>query len=235
MNIGGPVYIERIQSQSIRSVASLKVTAGSLALNFEIRRFLKQSDFKMQWEDEFVDNYASKHVEKWVERIGSHLRSYVFTSRPGLPGVTPPYVITPKGNVQPLKLNRKSFSGDVSGSIAEALFAMLLLRRYQLGMWDFVHLRAVSQSGRAPDFSISRLTPNLISDLNPPSPYVAVPVVAEVKGATGADLGSISSKFEDALSQVEKLRGVGSCGLACVFLRDSAEGKYHGMMVVVQP
>jgi hypothetical protein len=237
MEIDGPIYIERINASQITNEPDLKFWCSVLALNFEIRRESDNRSFGVRWDTDYVDVDASIHVEKWIERIGLHFQDYTFaTHKPPVPGETvPASIVNSSGEIERVaKLKVKSFSGDVSGSIAEALFASLLKQRYGIGSWDFTHLRATTE--RAPDFYIRTVTQQLANDLDSTSPTViGVPLIAEVKGATAPSRHGIADKLEDAVSQVQKLRSNGLYGIACVFLRDPIRGRYHGMVVVVRP
>jgi hypothetical protein len=238
MFIEGPVYLERVEATLLSTEPDVRIQAHSLANAFGMRMLNGRPDFVFRWDVEYVDSYASKHVEKWVEKIGLHFWNYTSATEPPSVqgGRVPAMVSTPGGRVQLLKLSQKVFSGDVSGSIGEALLATLLRRRYGLTSRDFVHLRATKNTGRAPDFYITKITRRLADDLDPTNPAtIKPPITAEVKGATSFSLPGISSKFENALSQVQALRRDGGYGLAAVFLRVPQHRSYHGLIVVVRP
>jgi hypothetical protein len=238
MRIQGPIYISRISSASLTTALQTERESVTLSENFASMMEAGNWDYVFAWDTDYVDNYAQKHVEKWVERVGLHF--HLYSSRRAGPmllgGQAPQGVQTPTATKAVLKLTQKVFSGDVSGSIGEALLAVLLRLRYGLQSTDFLHLRATKQSGKAPDFYIKRITPRLAQDLDPVNAAkVNAPLVAEVKGATSFTTSVISAKITDALSQVQALRALNCYGLASVFLRDPVNQQYHGFMVVVRP
>lgn len=238
MRIQGPIYIRRISSASLTTALQIESESAALSENFANLMEAGNSDYIFAWDTDYVDNYAQKHVEKWVERVGLHF--HLYSSRRAGPtllgGRAPQTVQTPTATRPVLKLTQKVFSGDVSGSIGEALLAVILHLRYGLYSTDFLHLRATKQSGKAPDFYIKRITPRLAQDLDPVNPaQVNAPLVAEVKGATSFATSAISGKIGDGLSQVQAFRTLNCYGLASVFLRDPVNQQYHGFMVVVRP
>lgn len=236
MRIQGPAYIERTSFAGIPSETEIKNEAERLADNF-MARIGGTPDFEFRWNVERVDGYSQKHVEKWVEKVGLHFRLYATTRRSPahiIPSALPRVTTTLRGRMPLLRLKYKVFSGDVSGSIGEALLAGLLRVRYRLLDSEITHLRATKTTGRAPDFYISRIPDTLANDLDPANPAgVNPPLVVEAKGATSFSAQIMKSKLARALTQIEMLRRY--YGLVCIFVRDAPGHQYRILMVVVQP
>jgi len=94
-----------------------------------------------------LDHIASIHCDKWVEGTARHFMLYAGSSKPSL--------IQPKEQAEFSDYNTakiKGFSGDISGVIGEALFALTLVKKYNLSETDFVHFSATDKI--FPDFGI---------------------------------------------------------------------------------
>jgi hypothetical protein len=238
MIIIGPVYIERVPSGNLTTQRDIDIEVSGLTNKFWTRIQNRNKDFAYNWDILYLNNYAQKHVEKWVEYIGWHFQLYTLSStNPAVYGGTIPLSVTTVNGLRPiLRLRQKVFSGDVSGAIGEALLATLMRRRYKLAAYDITHLRATKYTGQAPDFYIRRITQELAQDLEPSaSAGVKPPLVVEVKGATTLSQRTVYSKITAALEQVQKLRIVGRYGLVAVFVRDASNRSYHTLLTVVQP
>lgn len=122
-------------------------------------------DFQYSLHPLSIDLYGSQHVEKWVEKIGYHISHYLnYQAKPNLSGSSMlPSSSNPYDAVS--KLTHKSFSGDVSGSIGEALLADLMRRRYGIKSDRIMHLRPAKINTKAPDFLILNAPKSLFADL----------------------------------------------------------------------
>ncbi len=151
-----------------------------------------------------LDGIASLHCDKWLEGAGLHMTRYAGA------------LLAPALQQQPAKrkvlekfriINNKSFSGDMSGTIGEALFAFLLIKRFGLSDLDFAHFGASSSTGLFPDFGIHRISPALqttfakyaISGKNLTSVEL---IPAEVKAMTNPDNTIVRERLDKAIQQV---------------------------------
>jgi hypothetical protein len=236
MIIPGLIYLERINSTDLQSIPSLFDLSKALAATFDdkIQNSLIESRFT--WHTDFVDTDSQKHVEKWVEKIGFHFQLYAARYPPRIVSTTIPASVmtTARGRVPLLKLERKVVSGDVSGTLGEALMASILVIGFGLRPSSIVHLKATKQTGRAPDFYILDIPNDLASFIDPlPNAIIDPPLVIEAKGAAMFDQTSIASKLANAFQQIEQIRT--GYGLAAVFVRDPVNRHYHVLMVAVHP
>ena len=239
MEISCPVYIERTQAVAISSIHARTIESRRLVSQFALRMQNHSHDYLEPVNVDYLDTYASKHVEKWVEKVGLHFLRYVEASEP------PPIV----WSLQPLnathkvhgvsvpaqKLTQKVFSGDVSGSIGEALMALLLRQHYGAKASKLTHLRGTKQTGPSPDFYLRNVPAELAKDLNPTTKSVTGPLACECKGATRFIWPSMVGKLKEALAQIDSLTAVGRYGIAAVFLRDAPGRLYHCLLTIVEP
>lgn len=242
MDILCPVYLERISSASIANSTSMENEANRLSDIYTDRMNNHRSDYIEAVNSDYLDNYATKHVEKWVEKVGLHFVRYSQSiGTPPLAGSPIPGTLRHRRRhrrtrPRAQRLTQKVFSGDVSGSIGEALFALVLGQRYGIPSEHITHLRGTSQTGPSPDFYIRTITKDLASDFDPTHPErVFPPLFCEAKGATGVQVYTLSDKLYDAFDQVESLRIPACYGVTGVFLRDAWNRTFHAMLTVIQP
>ena len=236
MIIPGLIYLERINSVDLQTIQLIIDKSKELAETFEtkIENAIIESTFS--WHTDFVDTDSQKHVEKWVEKIGFHFQLYAARYPPRIVSATIPASVTTtaRGKVPLLKLERKVVSGDVSGTLGEALMASILLIRFGLRPNSIVHLKATKQTGRSPDFYILDIPTDLANFIDPlPNSTVDPPLVIEAKGAAKFDRASIAGKLANAFQQIEQIRT--NYGIAAVFVRDPVNRHYHVLIVVIHP
>jgi hypothetical protein len=171
--------------------------------------------------------YNVRYAEKWVKRIDENFLEYHAGSKLSLN--IPPYPL-PRN----LKyLSTKSFSGDVSGTIAESLF-IYFLHNIGIDINLVGHLRPYKklQGQFAPDFVIwdNGMLNIKIADM----PLISMnncklPIYAEVKGSTS----QINEKqIEKALLQLNQvIREPQDCGLIFVAYKNP---NYEGIVFEVQ-
>jgi hypothetical protein len=155
LSIKGPAYIERVPASQLTTTTAIESVSRRLAETF-LSRLGTAGDFITAWNISSVDRYAQKHVEKWVESVGLHFRLYSYAKKTpsvNLPPSKSQRSVLPTGS----RLKYKVFSGDVSGTIAEALFAFILRDHYGIAGENIIHLRASKTTGRTPDFSIRQV------------------------------------------------------------------------------
>jgi hypothetical protein len=239
LNILCPVYLERTSQNFTSSDQLREVESRRIIAEFLGRMETRRPDFVETVNADYLDNYASKHVEKWVEKVGLHFLRYAQSSvTPSLLGPSPIGALhnTINGRIAAQRLTQKVFSGDVSGSIGEALFALLLRQRYGVTGARLTHLRGTKQTGPSPDFYIRKVPKALQPLLNPTSPNSAQgPVACECKGATSFNQVGLEEKLAYAFKQVYSLCSLQGYGLASIFLRDASYGAYHCLLTVVEP
>ncbi len=242
LDISCPVYLERIRGASISNDAQMETEADRLADVFTDRMDQNLPNYVEVVNSDYLDIYATKHVEKWVEKVGLHFIRYSQSpSTPALAGSRIPSTLVHlrrqrRRRAPARRLTQKVFSGDVSGSIGEALFALLLTQHYGIPSKNITHLRGTSQTGPSPDFYIRSIPNRLASDLSPFSPSTVIsPLFCEVKGATGTQFSTLSEKLRDAFDQVESLRTPPRYGMTGIFLRDALRKTFHGLLTVIQP
>jgi hypothetical protein len=165
-----------------------------------------------------------QYSEKQVTRIDDNFYYYSKGIRFGQQalGQSPPSGIN--------YLIRKSFSGDVSGDIGEALFAYFIVQEMGVAANSLAHTRPEKRRGLTPDFVVWDASHNL-STLLQAKNYM-LPVLAEVKGFTGI---IDPARISHALSQ---LRALGSnpslFGLVFLAIRNEARRGYDVYIVRVK-
>jgi len=141
-----------------------------------------------------INDRAQVHCEKWVEEIGLHLIQYATAIQS--PDLYYPTSQSTNGRI----LKNKVYSGDVSGTIGEALFSLYLSKCLFLSEYDFAHLKADKSSGVYPDFAVYIPSPQMISHFNWTSVRHEIPV--EVKNANEPTRASIRPRLLKAIQQI---------------------------------
>lgn len=153
-----------------------------------------------------LDDIASTHCDKWLEGTSLHLDLYSGYSRPIL--------IQPNQNNGVIGYKfakQKSYSGDISGLIGEAIFGVVLTKKYKVPPKDFAHFGTTSTI--YPDFGIYRSTQELVNaadkalsknvgfskDILTTKSYV---LPAEVKGMASPDVSELSGRIRKAFRQL---------------------------------
>ena len=146
-------------------------------------------------EDIEINDRAQVHCEKWVEEVGYHFIRYsTALQTPALA-----YPIDQRSNRRILK--SKVYSGDVSGTIGEALFSLYLLKCFMLSDSDFAHLRADKMSGVYPDFAIYVPSREMLSNFGWSSNLLSE-IPAEVKSANEFSRQAIYPRLTKSIQQV---------------------------------
>ncbi len=174
-----------------------------------------------------LNDRAQVHCEKWVEDIGTHFSLYASAKVPSLiaPG-------TALGFDEVMKT--KSLSGDVSGTIGEALFSLLLTNKFGLTNDAFAHLRADAQSGIYPDFAIYTHTSQLQARLewDAKVKISSHPTPAEVKTISYPDKSEIKGRIRKAIGQIRNYwthlsQNVPAPCIICVAIRNQNLKSYE--------
>jgi len=141
------------------------------------------------------EHFNIRYSEKQVKGIDQNFYYYSLGTKFRL---TAP-IRTPPGRLR--YLISKFFSGDVSGDIAEALFAYFLVREMNMSPYHIGHTRPQKKAGYlTPDFILWDNSFMLASLLQTKS--YKLPVLAEVKGFTG---GIDSTRISHGLSQLKTI------------------------------
>jgi hypothetical protein len=170
--------------------------------------------------------YNVRYAEKWVKRIDENFLEYHAGSKPSLN--IPPYPL-PRN----LKyLSTKSFSGDVSGTIAESLF-IYFLHNIGININSVGHLRPYKklQGQFAPDFVIWDKGILNVKIANVPLISMnncRLPIWAEVKGSTSQ---INEEQIKKALMQLAIISSTQGCGLIFVAYKNP---NYEGIVFEVQ-
>lgn len=197
-----------------------------------------------------LDHIASLHCDKWLEETARHMTVYAGAyERPELS--------SPIGEIALKKFpwaKYRSFSGDVSGVIGEALFALVLIEYFGLAETDFVHFGASKSTGVFPDFGIHKVSERLriafrhafacsgAMDFDIDLNQVHL-LPAEVKAMTNPSYTIMKSRLDKACQQLRnfwKTRKVESVkgqllerGASMVFmaLRNPRQAAYDGVII----
>lgn len=187
---------------------------------------------EMQMGNAFLNHIAQIHCDKWVEDTAGHMFYYASAQQKNKPKLATPSAIPAgvPGSVQDQIVHYKSFSGDVSGVIGEAVLAYILQQSFNLSEDDFVHLRGDKNTGFFPDFSILQITPSLENALNwDGNSIIHSYVPVEVKAVTHLNRTTIWPKIMKAILQIQSFWNyVGSCGasMICIAIRNQNMRSY---------
>ena len=186
----------------------------------------------------FIDDRAQMHCDKWIEETATHMSRYSaaqnLSDKPRL--ATPPSG-TVSDPLRRLLLQYKSFSGDVSGVIGEAIFSSLLILHFGLKDNAFAHFRADKLSGIFPDFGIFQPSTELITQFEWNGVPLSGPAVipAEVKTVTSVSVGHIKPRLIKAAEQLQNFWvrvlgrqtiGTGEAALICLVIRNQERKAY---------
>jgi hypothetical protein len=168
-----------------------------------------------------------RYTEKWIKRIDENYLEYDSGVKPD--------INVPSQRV-PAKfkyLSIKSFSGDVSGMIAESLF-IHFLDSLGVKISEIGHLRPHKRGGNTffPDYAIWD-TSNAIAPLLSVSNYT-LPILAEVKGSTSkASRRELAQRLVKALIQLNYfIASPDQCGLVFLLCKKPT---YEGIIFEVLP
>lgn len=142
-----------------------------------------------------INDRAQVHCEKWVEEVGLHFVQYATAAQ------APDLNFPVNQSANRMILKNKVYSGDVSGTIGEALFSIYLSKYCLLSEGDFAHLRADKTSGVYPDFEIFVPSQEMLSHFGwvvPPT----IQIPAEVKNANEPNRASIYPRLLRAIQQI---------------------------------
>jgi hypothetical protein len=158
-----------------------------------IRSIVPSDEFYV--EDIEINDRAQVHCEKWVEEVGYHFIRY----STALQTPTLAFPRSQRSNRRILK--SKVYSGDVSGTIGEALFSLYLVKCFLLDDSDFAHLRADKMSGVYPDFAIYAPSAAMLSNFNWNLP-LSFEIPAEVKSANEFNRQAIYPRLTKSIQQI---------------------------------
>jgi len=142
-----------------------------------------------------INDRAQVHCEKWVEEVGYHFARYSTAAQ------TPSLAFPGSQSTNRRILKSKVYSGDVSGTIGEALFSLYLLKCFSLSDGDFAHLRADSGSGVYPDFAVYMPSQQMLSNFGWTIPLVSE-IPAEVKSANEFTRSAIRPRIVKSIQQI---------------------------------
>ena len=186
--------------------ASIAAVAAWLAENAydSIQNLGAIPDFELAFHPRLLGMVAQIHCEKWVEEVGAHCSLYSGAmDRYDAPALASPVGVTGGG----LILKNKVFSGDVSGTIGEALFSLFLTGSMGVSDSGFAHLRAVKRTGITPDFLIFSRTRSLDDLLGSGPPSAEYPFPAEVKSVSSPMPQLMAGRIEGGLAQLIQFWG----------------------------
>jgi hypothetical protein len=169
--------------------ASIAAVAAWLAENAydSIQNLGAIPDFELAFHPRLLGMVAQIHCEKWVEEVGAHCSLYSGAmDRYDAPALASPVGVTGEG----LILKNKVFSGDVSGTIGEALFSLFLTG--SMGVSDFLI------------FSRTRSLDDLLGSGPPSAEY---PFPAEVKSVSSPMPQLMAGRIEGGLAQLIQFWG----------------------------
>jgi hypothetical protein len=212
------------------------INQGQLDVNMlkSIQKSLDSNIFRsldLDIDPDVLELLNQQYSEKWISRIDENFYAYNLLEKPRIRQTS--YA---SGKVtRKMYLPLKNYSGDVSGMIAESLFLYILI---EAGIEEnkIGHLRPIKgKQPFAPDFVI---WDNKIFDKLKPwqNRRCKLPVFAEVKGSTRADL---VDKLARALIQLKNFVNNSHCGLIFVARKTpnqgASQGFYEGILFEVQP
>lgn len=171
-----------------------------------------------------LEQYNIRYAEKWITRIDDNFLNYDLATMP--PSLHIPQSSPPK-NSRITYLTIKSFSGDVSGIIAESIF-IYFLHSIGVNINLVGHIRPLKKiGGFLPDFLIydkKYAMRNLISG------NYNLPIYAEVKGSI-----RIINKYRwyKAITQLAKvLRQKNDCGIIFLIFKYSTYNFTYKAVVI---
>lgn len=191
-----------------------------------------------------LDNAASNHCDKWLETTGRHMVLYAgSTSKPKI--LASQDAISSEYQVA----RYRTYSGDVSGVIGEALFSLLLTKKYLLSDNSFAHFGANQVTGFFPDFGIYQVTEQLQAafdrsmnksghcTININETYI---IPAEVKSMVNPASHIICERLDKAILQIKNFWAPrknkskdSNRGISIIFLalRNQDEHRYDGIFL----
>lgn len=179
-----------------------------------------------------LEDRAQLHCDKWIVGTDTHMSLYSGAQGSG----TKPLLLQPQ-SLPPSEQYRvstvKSFSGDVSGVIGEAIFSLLLIKYFGLVDQDFAHFRADKRLGIYPDFGIYRVSARLESRLDwDGRSTICIPVPAEVKALTTATKEAVQGRLKKAILQIQcfQLQQRGT-GIVCIAIRNQRLRSYDVALI----
>jgi hypothetical protein len=171
------------------------------------------------------ENCNARFSEKQIKRIDENFHDYSLGTRfrLNMPVQRPPRRLR--------YLIQKSFSGDVSGDIGEALFAYFMIYEMQVNPSLIGHLRPEKIKGfLSPDFVVWDNSLNLSRLMQKPS--FPRPLLGEVKGSTGS---IATERIYRALLQLRRLiLGQALVGLLFLAMRNEVRQGYDAYVVRVE-
>ena len=191
-----------------------------------------------------LDNAASNHCDKWLETTGQHM--VLYTGSPSKPSIVVPQA--PIFSEYPVARYR-TYSGDVSGVIGEALFSLLLTKKYLLPDNSFAHFGANQVTGFFPDFGIYQVTEQLqaafdrsMNKSNPSAININQTYIipAEVKSMANPSASIIYERLDKAILQIKNFwaprkHKSKNCnrGISIIFLalRNQTNHRYDGIFL----
>ena len=193
-----------------------------------------------------LDIIASLHCDKWIEETALHMNLYAHARQ------TPQLMQSQTHQTSLGKLptiTQKSFSGDASGVIGEALFVFTLTEYLGVDEDGFTHFGASKSTGIFPDFGIHATSKQLQTGfeehgIDGPDLTQTHLIPAEVKAMTNPDLRIVQLRLDKAIQQIRnfwKTRKLGLAGekpieprgasIVFLALRNSSRGAYDGVIM----
>jgi len=210
-------------------------------LNDYARKFLSLDN--RQIDDSFdissleLDNAATLHCDKWLEETGLHMMLY--SGSTGQPKINTPETDVLKN--YPVA-HYRNYSGDVSGVIGEAIFSLLLTKKFLLGDGSFAHFGANRATGIFPDFGIYVVTKDFQSSFSRAMQRISFHasielsrthiIPAEVKSMANPNFSIIKDRFDKAVQQIRNFwslrnnKSVSKRGASIIFLALRNENYY---------
>lgn len=187
--------IPEIADTSDNPNLSPRILGGDIANNIldNLRSMNPSNGFNV--EDIEINDRAQVHCEKWVEEVGYHFIRYSTALQ------TPTLSYPSNQRLNRRILKSKVYSGDVSGTIGEALFSLYLIKCFSLGDSDFAHLRADKMSGVYPDFAIYTPSSEMLSNFGW-NFQLSLEIPAEVKSANEFSRQAIYPRLTKSIQQI---------------------------------
>lgn len=186
-----------------------------------------------------LNDIASVHCDKWIEETALHMNRYASAHR--TPKLSPPSSPRPGLYGGLPVITHKSFSGDASGVIGEALFVFVFTNYFDLNETDFAHFGVSKSTGIFPDFGIHSTSAKLrkalkkhrITGLSLARTRL---IPAEVKATTSPSLSVVKGRLDKAIRQIRsfwRIRAMAERGTSIVFvaLRNPSRAAYDGVII----